>query len=444
MSNIVERIGNTVNRLLADASASSIHLTVAYSGGVDSSLLLHALANYRDNHSIELSAVHVHHGLSANADAWAQHCELQCRLLDVTFTQIAVNIDNPTRTSLEAQARDERYKALHQYCKDHQSILCLGQHSEDQLETILLQLKRGAGPHGLSGMGECQWRNNILTLRPMLHENKQAILQAANALAIEWVEDESNGDDSYDRNFLRNQILPQLTKRWPQLAKTAGRSAELCAEQSALIDEEGAKKLALCTVSPTQLDGVTLASLSLQWQRVVVRQWFAQNNERAPSQAQLAQVLSMLEAKQDATPEVTFSWGKVARYQSNLYWVLPPKQPNSQEFRLTPFESLPLPWLKLEICWAGNTTLSDTARLTVKTGVKGVKIKPASSRVTKPLKDWFKQWKVPVWERAYVPVIFHGSEPIALVVNQTLIKLANFPASLCLDIKPLVISGGNR
>lgn len=440
MSNIVERISNTVNRLLTDVSSSSIHLTVAYSGGVDSSLLLHALADYRDNHGITLSAVHVHHGLSANADTWAQHCEFQCRLLDVPFTSISVHIDKPTRTSLEAQARDERYTALHQYCKDNRSILCLGQHSEDQLETILLQLKRGAGPHGLSGMGESQLRNGILTLRPMLNESKQDILEAAYTLALSWVEDESNDDDSYDRNFLRNQILPQLTKRWPQLAKTAGRSAALCAEQSALINEEGAKKLASCTVSSTQLNGTTLTSFSTQWQRVVVRQWFASNNERAPSQAQLAQVLSMLEAKPDATPEVRFSWGKVARYQGDLYWVLPHRQPSNQVRRFSPHGRLPLSWLNLELCLEGERERPDTSRLTVKTGVQGIKIKPAGSSVSKPLKDWFKQWKIPVWERANVPIVFEGELAIALVVNQTLIKLESFPSSLPLDIRPLGVS----
>lgn len=423
MTNVIVQISDAIAASLLEANQPlDAPLVIAYSGGVDSSVLLHAALEYRDQHHCDLHAVHVHHGLSDNADAWTKHCDLQCRINDIEFHSKKVDVDTSARKSIEAEARKARYHALLDVCQQIGGVLLLGQHSEDQLETVLLQLKRGAGPQGLAGMAEAQWRNNTLVLRPMLNLKKQDIVSFAREEDLSWVEDESNFETSFDRNFLRNDIIPHLVARWPELAKTVSRSALLCAEQSHLITDAAASYLKHCQLSPKQLDGAVLAELSVSWRKAVIRLWFTQNGQLAPSKAQLEELLSMLNAKQDATPEMMFKWGKVARSNGDLYWV--PKRNLDIPKTLT-FEnnkSVHLPWLSLEL-----TVKVDDAKSTIslKTDMRSLKIKPEHSGVSKELKNWFKVWKIPRWEREGVPVIFVGEEPVALIVHGECMYLKN-------------------
>ena len=430
MSDIVHHIGEVVASALTSASRSHPEaiqpeaIVVAYSGGVDSSLLLYALHMFGRQSSIPIHAVHVHHGLSPNADDWQRHCEYQCRKLGIPFTAYKVSVDTGARKSVEAEARNARYKVLLEYCHTHNAVLCLGQHGEDQLETVLLQLKRGAGPQGLAGMGLYQWREGILMLRPMLRLQKHAIVKAATELDIDWVSDESNADNRYERNFLRNDIIPRLTKRWPQLVVTAGRSAQLIAEQNELITEQAQVYLCDCLITPHQLNISKLQALSEKWQRVVLRQWFTQGSALLPSQAQLFQLQAMLGAKQDATPEVSFPWGKVARYNGILYWLSKCDATIPDTIALKDGEKVLLPWLDLTVTLI-NTP--ENSKIEIKTGVTGLRVKPKTELVSKPLKNWFKQWKVPVWERPKVPVIYIDNQAVGLIINNEVVVFQSLP-----------------
>ena len=435
-THIAKHVAKRITQTLTEFNlAIDTPLVVAFSGGVDSSVLFHAAVSLRDQKGGELHAVHVHHGLSDNADAWARHCELQCRLSDVNFHLATVEVAQENRTSLEAQARKARYEALLRVCKDVNGVLLLGQHAEDQLETVLLQLKRGAGPQGLAAMGEATYRDGVLVLRPMLSLEKQSIVQYAKQESIAWVEDESNAQNSFDRNFLRNDIIPQLVARWPKLAKTVSRSAELCAQQSVLLNDTAQQHLQRCMVSENQLNGDALASLSVPWQANVLRAWFTNHAELPPSKAQVDEVLKMLSSKPDATPEVLFKWGKVARFQHDLYWVK--KQLTLPEKYLTIENGKPvqLPWLgitlvvdvkdtyglDIDASFTDNVTASSTATpcIRLETNKRALKVKPEAASVTKTLKDWFKVWRVPLWERDGVPVIYVNDKPVALILNKT-------------------------
>ena len=193
ISSLSDYIVSRIAKGLTDAELPlQTPLVVAYSGGVDSSVLLQAVIEYREQYNGPIHAVHVHHGLSENADSWARHCELQCRLEDVEFHLHRVEVDTSARKSIEAEARKVRYNALLAVCKRIGGVLLLGQHAEDQLETVLLQLKRGAGPQGLAGMGEVQYRGNTLIMRPMLSLDKAEIVTFADNEMLQWVDDESN------------------------------------------------------------------------------------------------------------------------------------------------------------------------------------------------------------------------------------------------------------
>lgn len=413
----IEHIVNRIATSLTDVKLPlQTPLVVAYSGGVDSTVLLQAVIAYREQFDSPIHAVHVHHGLSENAEQWAKHCELQCRLEDVAFHLYRVDVDTGSRKSLEAEARKVRYNALLEVCDQIGGVLLLGQHAEDQLETVLLQLKRGAGPQGLAGMGEVQYRGDTLIMRPMLALEKAEIVAYAEEEMLQWVEDESNQQNSFDRNFLRNEIIPHLLARWPKLTKTVGRSAELCAEQSALVSDSAQKYFEDCKRTALRLDGQQLAALSLPWQAMVIRAWFRAQGELSPSKAQTDQVLAMLKAKHDATPEVNFKWGRVIRFDQDLYWVVNATHEVPQNLKLVPNQNIALPWLRGHIRIAvPKAREEDTVSL--QTNARNLKVKPENANVSKLLKEWFKVWRVPRWERNGVPAILINDEPIALIVE---------------------------
>ena len=413
----IEHIVNRIATSLTDIQLSlQTPLVVAYSGGVDSTVLLQAAIAFREQFGGPIHAVHVNHGLSNNAEQWAKHCELQCRLEDVAFHLYRVDVDTGSRKSLEAEARKVRYNALLEVCNQIGGVLLLGQHAEDQLETVLLQLKRGAGPQGLAGMGEVQYRGDTLIMRPMLALEKAEIVTYAEEEMLQWVEDESNQQNSFDRNFLRNEIIPHLLERWPKLTKTVGRSAELCAEQSALVSDSAQQYFKDCKRTELRLDGLKLATLSLPWQAMVIRTWFRAQGQLSPSKAQTDQVLAMLKAKHDATPEVNFKWGRVIRFDQDLYWVVNATHEVPQNLELAPNQDIALPWLRGHIRIAvPKAREEDTVSL--QTNARNLKVKPENANVSKLLKEWFKVWRVPRWERNGVPVILINDEPVALVVE---------------------------
>jgi len=423
ISSLSDYIVSRIAKGLTDAELPlQTPLVVAYSGGVDSSVLLQAVIEYREQYNGPIHAVHVHHGLSENADSWARHCELQCRLEDVEFHLHRVEVDTSARKSIEAEARKVRYNALLAVCKRIGGVLLLGQHAEDQLETVLLQLKRGAGPQGLAGMGEVQYRGNTLIMRPMLSLDKAEIVTFADNEMLQWVDDESNQQNSFDRNFLRNEIIPHLLDRWPQLTKTVGRSAALCAEQSELVNDSAQRHFEDCKRTNLRLDGQKLTSLSRPWQAMVIRAWFKAQGQLSPSKAQAEQVLLMLEAKHDATPEVNFKWGKVIRFDGDLYWVVNAVHDAEPSGVLHVDADNALPWLN------GNLHVSllekeEGDTVTFQTNARNLRIKPVNASVSKLLKEWFKVWRVPRWERNGVPVIFLNEQAVALIISGQCIYL---------------------
>ncbi len=423
ISSLSDYIVSRIAKGLTDAELPlQTPLVVAYSGGVDSSVLLQAVIEYREQYNGPIHAVHVHHGLSENADSWARHSELQCRLEDVEFHLHRVEVDTSARKSIEAEARKVRYNALLAVCKRIGGVLLLGQHAEDQLETVLLQLKRGAGPQGLAGMGEVQYRGTTLIMRPMLSLDKAEIVTFADNEMLQWVDDESNQQNSFDRNFLRNEIIPHLLDRWPQLTKTVGRSAALCAEQSELVNDSAQRHFEDCKRTNLRLDGQKLTSLSRPWQAMVIRAWFKAQGQLSPSKAQAEQVLLMLEAKHDATPEVNFKWGKVIRFDGDLYWVVNAVHDAEPSGVLHVDADNALPWLN------GNLHVSllekeEGDTVTFQTNARNLRIKPVNASVSKLLKEWFKVWRVPRWERNGVPVIFLNEQAVALIISGQCIYL---------------------
>ncbi|AWB68135.1 tRNA lysidine(34) synthetase TilS [Saccharobesus litoralis] len=321
---------------------------IALSGGLDSSVLLHMAAMARQADQ-PLYAIHINHGLSKNAEQWQHHCQLMCERLNVTLLTAKASITTKTRTSLEAQAREARYQLMQQLIMQQTNspaLLLTGQHMDDQVETFFIRLKRGSGPKGLAAMrAERQLTSSIKLVRPLLHVRRQQLVQYAQSHHLTWVEDESNADNQFDRNFLRNQILPMLETRWSGFSQCVNRSAELAAEYNDLVTElaeellQGAKCEALpCELGMAdslkvlleQLPGHAIDKLSLNAfkelspakQRALLRCWLASHGVDAPSQQQMQLIQQQLFVQEaNADTHIKLSQVQLRVYRHTLFLI---------------------------------------------------------------------------------------------------------------------------
>lgn len=308
------------------APEGSRGLLVAFSGGLDSTVLLVLAARFARAHGLALNALHVHHGLSPHADHWVAHCEGVCRQLAVPLIVERVQLCRGNGESLEAQARAARYERLAAHLGEGEWLLT-AHHQDDQLETLLLALKRGAGLRGLAGMVASQPFAAGHLLRPLLDMSRAELAQAAQSLPYGWVEDESNEDPSYDRNFLRQQIIPLLKDRWPAMARTTARTMALCAEQEALISELAeADWQAVGEGEGLRIDG--LLSLSPVRRNNLLRHWIRRQGGEMPSRELLGLLWQEVAlARDDANPRLSLQGLACRRYQGRLYLIAPDSRP---------------------------------------------------------------------------------------------------------------------
>ncbi|QJR81787.1 tRNA lysidine(34) synthetase TilS [Alteromonas pelagimontana] len=430
MSSALLTLKASLTRLLRQSPEhSSDALVIAYSGGVDSTVLLHCVKQIAQDLDLPpLFAFHVNHGLNKNAMLWQSHCATFCQTLNVPFASATVEVKPRPRQSLEAEARDQRYAALMAFCQEKNAALLLGQHEDDQLETLLLQLKRGAGPKGLSGMAESHWRDNVLLLRPMLNISQSEIHKYATDNNLNWVEDDSNKDTRFDRNFLRQQILPVLQQRWPQFATTASRSARLCQEQSFLLQEVITERLATLRTTTGALDVTRLNQFSYHWQKQLLRTWLEESGLKLPSSAVLDQIVNMLTANQDRQPLVQLDQYQIRRFQGNLKIVTPLLPAPETEVIVNENTPLSLSW------WPVTFELTGSGGCTLIAGLPSIIIRPEGSDVSKPLKTWLKSWHVPPWERKNVPILFKESQPVAVILKDTVKMLYSSPKGIVVKL----------
>ena len=297
---------------------------VAYSGGLDSTVLLHcAAAIVAANPAISIRAVHVHHGLHHDADAWTAHCEQTCELLNIPLSVLKVDAARRPGQSPEETARTARYQAIESLMRPREALL-LAQHRDDQAETVLLQLFRGSGLNGLAAMPVRAEFGDGTMLRPFLELTRADLQAYATLHRLNWVEDSSNADSAFDRNFLRQQVVPLLQSRWPGLSQTLARTARHCAEASELLATE-ARTLLNDLLEPNGVGISTdrLAALDLKRQKLALRAWISAAGYRMPNTVVIERILREgLGAGPDRNPRVRWQDAEVCRNRGGLY-VLP-------------------------------------------------------------------------------------------------------------------------
>lgn len=385
-------------------------LYVAYSGGVDSHVLLHLCAAVPQLKN-RLAAVYIHHGLQPEAELWAGHCEITAKDLGVEFLMLRVNAHPAQGESPEEAARNARYAAFKSLIQPGDAVL-LAQHREDQLETVLLQLFRGSGLRGLSGMPERIAFGAGVMLRPFLDVPKQAIVEYARDHRLSWVEDPSNQSSDYDRNFLRNEVMPLLKQRWPAIDKTVARAAKHCVDAQALVDEVADELFAsVFDVSDNTLRISRLTEHHRHQQHLIIRHWFRHMGLKMPAQGFVERILGQVVAAAEQRDPVLHGQGySIRRYRDKLYCLKDaygmPKGciwPAGQN-------SVQIGQDRILSCRLGSKGISreqwQSAKIEIKFRQGGEKICLPGRQGHHSLKNLFQEVGIPPWERDVTPLIY--------------------------------------
>jgi len=427
-------IENTLRHFFSKHPASS--LLIAYSGGIDSQVLLHSLASLKKQNAIntDIRVCHVDHGLSQNASQWQVFAKEQCKKFDLPLTIIPVNVQATAQQSIEAQARDARYCAL-KLVGNKGDLIVTGHHSDDQTETFLLALKRGSGLKGLSAMRSEMAFGDQLLVRPLLNISRTEIEAYANLHKLEWIEDESNNDVRFDRNFIRHQISPKLVERWPSINKTIARSAEHCFEAQQLLDELAVEDLYSCQESPYNLSVSHLNKLSEPRLKNLLRYFLSTHHILMPSREQLKQICLQLNADSDKSPVVQLAECCIRRFKGELYLtkifqdVSAWQQTIDSDFiaHKTPF-NLNLPdeigVLSFstrseeggnEINWQGLIKKpTENQVVTIRFAHDNPICLPQYRQHSRSLKKVLQELSIPPWQRRRSPFIFYDNELVAV------------------------------
>jgi tRNA(Ile)-lysidine synthase len=416
-------------------------ILIAYSGGVDSQVLLHSLSVLSTQNKLQnkITVFHVNHGLSPNAVDWELFAKEQCKDRNIELIISRVGVKQKAQHSLEALARDARYDAIKKVVTDN-TLVVTGHHNDDQAETFLLALKRGSGLKGLSAMKSLMPLGKASLVRPLLNIPRAEIEKYAQENGLEWIEDESNQDKRFDRNFIRHDVMPLLTKRWPSFLSTVNRSAEHCQEGAQLLAELAKQDLQQCSDSNSKLSVKQLKLFSQIRFNNVIRYFLTQHECLMPSKPQLEQLFNQLTAGEDKTPEVKVGEHWLRRNKGYLY--LTPEFEDVSSFTClvsdidneytiielpdnlgsVKFVSLSPSLLDINHINTSNSEHIDKItvvapkldqQVTVSFRHSNPSCLPAYRQKSRPLKKVLQELAIPPWQRKRIPFVYYDNELVA-------------------------------
>ncbi|PJG83308.1 tRNA lysidine(34) synthetase TilS [Caviibacterium pharyngocola] len=392
---------------------------IGFSGGLDSTALLALFAKLAENQPhLQLRAIHIHHGFSPNADDWAEHCHQMCRQFNIPL--IVERVTPTSENGIEAGAREARYQAIQRYLTENE-VLATAHHQQDQTETFFLALKRGSGLQGLSAMQVNSCAFGVPIFRPLLPFSRAELEDYVRTENLSWIEDESNADNRYERNFLRNTALPILRRRWQHFDDAVQRTAQHCFEQQQLINELLAQDYQkIYRQSDRTLSLIDFAEYSPAKQKALLRQWLAEFGLQMPSLIQTEQIIrDVIFARSDRNPHFRFAEQQIRRYQQRLYLtpdfadlsrVILPVVPNQRlslpddlgEFVLEQRANGYMAKWQNHIQPLPPTTLPIQIRFAY-----GGKVRNPQG-IRQDIKKLWQKHNVPVWLRQRIPLIFYG------------------------------------
>ncbi|MFT4581134.1 MAG: tRNA(Ile)-lysidine synthase [Gammaproteobacteria bacterium] len=401
------------------AFTSTQHFIIAYSGGIDSHVLLHSMSRLCSDKT-QMLAVHVDHGLQEASHEWAQHCHLTARDLGVPSHTVTLN-ERPGRgDSTEDWARRQRYSSIQSMMRTG-DILLTAHHRDDLAETFFLQLLRGAGPHGLSSIPQRRVFGMGSLVRPMLNVGRSDIQAYAKLFELNWIDDPSNDSEKHDRNFVRHQIMPKITQRWPGATRRILHAAELQQQAAALLDEVADDRLGSAVEQDRKIIRTEIfAGQDLPQRRWVLRRWIANAGFPIPDSAHLDAMLTLVTARQDSQPRVRWKGAELKRYREHLFLSYQPTE---------------TPRVPVNCVWNIESPLEThagllTAKMTRGRGISaelvvhnvvtvdfrrgGERCRPENRQHSQSLKRLFQEWGVPPWRRSQTPLIFVGDAVAAV------------------------------
>lgn len=391
---------------------------LGFSGGIDSSCLLHAMVQLKPLLlPTKIRAIYIDHGLQAESQQWSDQCKAVCESYGVAFVSQRLELTIDQGDSLEEKARESRYAVLANYIEAG-DILLTAQHKDDQAETFLLQALRGAGPKGLASMPEIKAFAKGHHLRPLLGFSKPELESYAREQGLTWIEDPSNQHTRFHRNYLRQKVFPLLQEGWPGTSDALSRSAGHCAESASLLNQLAGIDMASAAQTNNTLSRSALNKLLPERRANLIRYWLGKKGLRAPDHRRLEQIITQLETSaEDKSPLITWPGAEIRCYRDSVYAMVPlVPVDETKVYRWLRDETLQLDdgQLCATLIEGGGLRVADESRVEVRFRQGGERCQPAGQTQTRELKTLFQEWQVPHWLRARIPLLYVEGELAAI------------------------------
>ncbi|WP_226798905.1 tRNA lysidine(34) synthetase TilS [Candidatus Annandia pinicola] len=294
---------------------------IAYSGGIDSTFLLYKFANLRKYYNINIRAIYINHKLHSNSDIWIYHCKEQCDIWRIPLIIEKINIID-INSNIENNARKLRYKAIKKHILPNE-ILLTAHHMDDQCETFILSLKRGSGPQGLSSIRFKRNFFNTKIIRPLLNYTKKKIKILSKKNDLTWIDDSSNLNNNFDRNFLRNKILPLINKKWPFFTKNVNKSAKLCNDQENLLNRLSANDFNRISLKKNMLNIYNLKKKNKKYSFYLLKKWIQNNTNFIPSYKIIKSIYKeIINPNLNTNPKFIINKHIIKKYKNNIYIII--------------------------------------------------------------------------------------------------------------------------
>ncbi|MCY4363378.1 MAG: tRNA lysidine(34) synthetase TilS [Gammaproteobacteria bacterium] len=387
---------------------------IAYSGGLDSHVLLHLMVCLREESGYGIRAAHVNHNIQRESRDWAGHCRDTCRALGVEMAVIDVDAGRAGKESPESRARRKRYAALEGILAEGE-VLLTAHHRDDQVETLLLRLFRGSGVMGLASMRAVRPFAKGLHARPLLQHTREQLSAYAGNNGLDWIEDPSNADTRLDRNFVRHEVLPVIKNRWPSVDLPVTRTIRIFSETQELLDDVARQDLQVCsTQKPDVLAVDLLKRLSIPRQKNLVRYWCRTLNLPGPDSRSVSRIVAeAIAARHDSNAQVSWSGAELHRYGNYVQLIVPPGGFDKSSIRVWDFKApCRLDFGELTAVEGNGSGLKkelcNGARVEVRYRNGGEKIRLPGRTCRHKLKKLFQETATPPWLRERVPLIYVG------------------------------------
>lgn len=390
---------------------------VGFSGGLDSTVLLHLLASLKL--STPIIAIHINHQISPNANKWQHHCEEYCRQLGLECRSEIVTVES-RGDGIESAARNARYGVFEKIIQKDE-VLLLGHHLDDQVETMLYRLMRGTGPKGLAGIASIRQLGEGQLARPLLSRVKSELENYGQENLLNWIDDESNEDSKFDRNYLRNEVIPLLEKRWPNFSNRWQQTAESCREENSLCQILAEEDIRRCDEYPGRwgrsINYERLFKFSVERRNNLLRTWADKNEYSQLEKKHLVEIDKQFFNSESKKAE--FAWGNAClrRYKQRLYLTPATPNPAKQEVSREPLiwdlqGPIVLPdGSQLEANFAG---VELGTRVNVRWRTGNERCRPKGRGRSQSLKKLLQEYELEPWLRDKVPLIFLGDDLIAV------------------------------